>query len=319
MAKETSDIIRPRQSILIVMLVAYYALIALVVVGALRAQQPIAAWVGIALGVMFLPVIEIYRTALLIGDDALTLRSFLSTRRIAYADIAGYGDWKVWTYRSGMWHWIGIMAQDGRRIDAPISIWHRDDVEHLLGVLRRRAPQAIQISPDPVRSGIGVYAALIIGTLIILATLLLLGPAFERTLHAETLFDLSATAGIALGLGLGIAFGQHALRRSPATFATMSALVMMVLVPVVTMYGNALYPIAWHTARVDVLKHETRTGHGGAVLYLVDLDIGGVRKQLSPSAALWERLGAAPGYSACVAEGALGFQVVADYTQPCRH
>lgn len=312
------DIIRPRQSILVVMVVAYYALIALVVVGALRARQPVAAWVGVAFGVLFLPAIDLYRTALVLGAEALTQRSFTSTRRIAWADVIGYGEWKAWTYRSGVWHWVGILGRDGTRIDVPITISRRADIDYLLAELQRRAPQAPRIVPEPVRSGVRVYLTLALGLVIIAASLILLGAAFEHTLDAEGLFDISAAAGIVVGLVLGVAFGQRALPRSPATFATMSALVMLVVSPLVATYWNAFHPSAWHTAHVTVLERQTRIDRKGRESRIVALDIDGVRKDLSPSRALFDRLGTGTTYSGCIATGGLGYPVIADYTRPCR-
>ncbi|HEX6792522.1 MAG TPA: hypothetical protein VF304_01615 [Casimicrobiaceae bacterium] len=115
-----AEVMRPRQAILVIMLLAYGAVVALVVAGALRSGEVLVAWVGVAFAVVFLPVVEFYRRAIAIDPGGLVSLSFRSARRIAFDDVVAYGIRRGYVYKSGTWSWLCVFGRDGTRIDVAL-------------------------------------------------------------------------------------------------------------------------------------------------------------------------------------------------------
>jgi hypothetical protein len=309
--------VRPRQTILAALLLAYGSLLALIVVGALRTGEDEIAWLGVALALLFLPVIDFYRQCVTIERDGLTRRSLLSMRRIAYADVFGYGVRRTWAYQSGEWRWLTILARDRSRIDVPVSVAARGDVDHLLEVLRWRAPQARQIVPPPLRLPRKALVVPLFGIASISVALMMLGVALPRTLGGQRLFHEAAALGVVAGLALGTLAARSILREAPVIVIVTTSLAMMVVVPAAALFANMVIRAPLRTAGMTVIKRVTSSNRSGGLLYRADLVIDGVRARIQPSRELWNRLGEGRTFAACVRDGVLGYTVVASYDEAC--
>jgi hypothetical protein len=314
-----SDVIRPRQFVLWLLMAACLTLAAAVVVQALRTQQPLVAWLGAALLILMLPVIDRYRETLEIDKDGLAFRAFGVATRIAFADITGYGIWKARLSRSGTWRWLAIIGRDGSRIDVSVTLCPRQDTLHLLDVLRQRAPNAAQIVPDPRRGG-GVRMALLVllGAVLMAISALVLAVLLDQTLDAERLFSETAAMGIIGGLTLGAGAGRSILPKSPVAFLTGASLVLLLAVPAGALMFNlvAVRPHP-HTERMTVLSRRSSVDRHGVTSYEVDVDIDGVHKRLSPSRKRWDYLQKQDSFEICVGDGALGFPVILSFRKAC--
>jgi len=150
------------------------------------------------------------------------------------------------------------------------------------------------------------------------ASLLVLHAAFTWTLHAERLFSVSATVGLAAGLALGAAFGRKIAPRLPAAALALAGLSLMLAVPALAMLANArLAPRRWHTAQVKVLAHRITADRRGAQRHDLTLAFDGVEKRFFPSSQEWEALPRADAFPACLRDGALGSPIIVRLNDAC--
>ena len=55
----------------------------------------------------------------------------------------------------------------------------------------------------------------------------------------------------------------------------------------------------------------------GRTIYVVDLDVGGARKRLTPNEAGWQRFAESSRFDGCISHGRLGFDVIVQVTHAC--
>jgi hypothetical protein len=311
------ELIRPRQSVLALLLLAYGGLVALVVVGASRSDQPLVAWVGVAFAVVFLPVVAFYRRGVAIEGDALVAVAFRDVRRIAFADIAGYGIRRGYVYKSGVWSWLVVVARDGTRIDIALDVLARRDVARILDALRERAPRARTIEAARPRMCARFYAVVIAGALLIALALVAVGVVLPRTLGGSTLFSQAAACGLVAGLVFGAAAARSLVPETPIVVVVMGALAAMVVVPAVALFANMALPAPLRTTRLTVLDRHAYADREGRIAYRTELELDGVHRRLSPPRDVARLLEKGRSFDACVRDGALGYVVILGFTRAC--
>jgi hypothetical protein len=308
--------LRPRQSILAALLLAYSGLVALVVVGALRSDEPLVAWVGVAFAIVFLPVMDFYRRAIVIEPDALVAFAFRDVRRIRFPDIAAYGVRRGYVYKSGTWTWLVVVGRDGTRIDIALDVYARRDVARMFDVLRERAPLARSIEPERARIGVRLYAVVLAGTLLIALGLVVAGVVLPRTLEGESLFSRAATLGLVAGMTFGALAARPLLPKLPIVVVVTSTIAAMVVVPAAALFANMTMRAPVRTTRLTVVDHHTYS-ENGRISYAVDLDVDGVRHRISPPRAIGSVLEPTRSFDACVRDGKLGYSAILSFTTGC--
>jgi hypothetical protein len=310
--------VRPRASILMAILLGCAGLLGLVVVGAWRAQEPIAAWIGIGLALLLLPVVDFYRRTVWIEPDGLVATRFGVRTRIAYQDVEAFGYRTSWAARSGQWSWLTVLGLGGERIDVSVTTCGAEDVDRLVEVLELRAPRARRVRPAGPGRTPGLALVTTAAGLLVALSLLVLGIALSRTLGGERLFGDAALVGTLLGLGLGALLGRRVVPTLPVAAVTAAALALMTAVPAGALLLNARTgALPPHDVPVEVLVRRSSRDKAGTVARDVDLDVGGTRERLRPDSALFDSLSTADRFSACVRPGGLGFPVLASLTRPC--
>lgn len=311
-------IVRPRQSILIGLSVAVAFVVGLIVVGALRNGEPSVSWVGVAAALLFLPIVDWYRRTLVVAADGLVMRAFRLRTVLPYSEIEGYGFWKQYVYKSGTWVWLTIVGRGGARIDVPATVCRRKEIAQLLDVLAERAPQARQIVPRRAPRSLRTWLAAAAAVAIVLLSMLVVSVGMPSTLESDRLFSDAAAVGVVVGLALGVVIGAWIVPRAPAAAASATGIVLMTLMPAAAfVYNLRPVPGPMRTTETRVLSSRSYTDRDGKVDYVVDLDVDGTRKRLTPDRRAWERLPAGTTSPACVRKGALGFTLIVHLTQPC--
>lgn len=312
-----AGVMRPRQAILIMMLLAYGAVVALVVVGALRSGEVLVAWLGVAFAVVFLPVVEFYRRAIAIEPGGLVSLSFGSVRRIAFDDVVAWGIRRGYVYKSGTWSWLCVFGRDGTRIDIAIDVFARADVTRIVEVLRERAPRAGQIDPARDRVGARLYIVLGSGVVLIALGLAVLGITLPRTLEGPRLFSEAAALGLIAGLVLGTVTAPLIAPKAPIAVVVVAMLAAMVLVPAAALFANMAMRAPLRTTGLTVLERKAYADDHGRVAYRVDVDIDRMRHRLSPTENVGRRLEQGKTFDICVRDGVLGHTVILSYTNAC--
>ena len=312
------EIMRPRQAILVVMLLAYGAVVALVVAGALRSGEVLVAWLGVAFAVVFLPVVEFYRRAVAIESGALVSLAFRSVRRIAFDDVVAWGIRRGYVYKSGTWSWLCIFGRDGTRIDIATDVYARQDVTRLVEILRERAPRAGQIDPPRERIGVRLYVVLGVGIALVALGLAVLGITLPRTLEGPRLFSEAAALGLIAAAVLGGATAPLIVPRAPIAVVVVAMIVAMVLVPAGALVANMALRAPLRTTGLTVVERKAYADDRGRVVYRVDVDIDRVRHRLSPAENVGRRLEQGKTFDICVRDGVLGYTVILSYAKACR-
>jgi len=317
-ARLTADeIIRPRQAVLVVILLAYGSVVGLVIVGALRSGEVLVAWVGVAFAVVFLPVVEFYRRGIAIEPGALVSLSFRNVRRIAFDDVVAYGIRRGYVYKSGTWSWLCVFGRDGARIDIALDVLARQDVARIIEVLRQRAPRAGQIDPPRDRLGARLYVVLGAGIVLIALGLVVLGIVLPPTLEGQRLFSEAAALGLIAGAVVGTAAAPPIVPRAPIAVVVIAILSAMVLVPAGALAANMAMRAPLRTTGLTVLERKVYADDHGRAAYRVDVDIDRVQHRLSPGGDVGRRLEQGRTFDICVRDGVLGYTVVLSYTNAC--
>ena len=286
----------------------------LVVTGAFRTGQPLAAWFGVVMLILSVPAADWMLRSVRIASDSIAIQQWLRTTEMPFAAIRVYGIRRAWVYRSGQWTFLTLLAGD-QRVDLALDYFRPGDVDRVMSVLADRVgPPASQIARPHTDwvAVLGVLGALLtVGIALVFTSIVL-----PSTLFAERLFSEGAALGVVTGFAIGIVIGRL-IHPAPVAVGAVAAVTLLTACGSAALVVNvASRTEATRTVSVSVASKRWYLDHGRK-MYVVDLVVDGAPKRLFPNEAGWARMNASQTFSGCVREGRLGFPVILQVTHSC--